>query len=313
MRTEYHIIINSKASSGSGRSVWKLVEESLEQNSLSYEKHEPHSRAATIELVKELTGNIEEDGLCHLIVLGGDGTLNTVLQGIVDFEKTRLSVIKSGSGNDFVRNMKLEKDPKKAIEHLLTEPEEILLDYGELYMSPDAEEPDERFLISCGVGYDADICVEVQKSMLKKILNKIKLGKLVYLAIGVKQIFTRTCPKAIITLDNDIVLKIPSMFFVVGMNHIHEGGGVPFCPDADPTDGVMDVCLVRSMPKPMLMLAVMLVYLKKHTIFPAVSLYQCKEFSVKVSESQNYHMDGEISTKIRYTRMVSKRGLHLVK
>ncbi len=313
MRTEYHIIINSKASSGTKDSVWETVKERLEQNSLLFEKHMPQSREATIELVRQLTGNIEDDTLCHLIVLGGDGTLNTVLQGIVDFDKTRLSVIKSGSGNDFVRNMKLEKDPGKAIEHLLTEPEELVLDYGELYMSPDAKEPDERFLISCGVGYDADICVEVQKSALKKILNKIKLGKLIYLAIGVKQIFTRTCPKAIVTLDNDLVIKTPSLFFVVGMNHIYEGGGVPFCPDADPTDGRMDVCLVRSMSKPMLMLAVMLVYLKKHTVFPAVSLYQCKEFSVKVSEPQNYHMDGEISRQIRYTRMVSKSGLHLVK
>ena len=66
-------------------------------------------------------------------------------------------------------------------------------------------------------------------------------------------------------------MKLPELFFVVGMNHMYEGGGIPFCPNANPTDGKLDVCLVKGMSRLKLLFAVVLVYFKKHLLFKDIT------------------------------------------
>ena len=58
------------------------------------------------------------DDPIYLIVVGGDGTLNEVLNGITDFDRVRLGVIPTGSGNDFGRNLKLPKTPKESLKQI---------------------------------------------------------------------------------------------------------------------------------------------------------------------------------------------------
>ena len=250
-----------------------------------------------------------------LLVIGGDGTLNEVLNGIQDLEHTTLSCIQTGSGNDFARNMHLEKDVERAIMHLLTHPEEIDLDYGEVTTNrgDNSESLTTRFLISSGVGYDANICEEVSRSRLKPVLNKIHLGKLVYVMIGVKQIFAKKTVRAKLYLDDAPMIKLPDLFFVVGMNHMYEGGGIPFCPKADPTDGMLDVCLVKGMSKIKLLLAVVLVYFKKHLLFKDITNHRCKRMRLVTETPQWIHMDGETPYQVSEIIWESKGKLRFVR
>lgn len=320
----YHFIMNPKASSGKGMKAWKKIEEILKEENVEYDAHVLKSAQETTELVRKLTGGegcvaakkcIKKADLlerevqdCHIIVLGGDGTINAVLNGIVDFEHTILSCIRTGSGNDFARNVGVTKDVKKAMYHLLHSAEQLTLDYGEAVYVTEFGTRTHRFAISNGVGYDADICEEVGRSRLKKILNWAKLGKLVYVAIGIKQIFTRKNSGAVVTLD-DKEIKVHSLFFVVGMIHEKEGGGVPFCPNADATDGLLDVCLVKQMPKLKLLLAVIMVYMKQHYRFRDITAHRCKKMSVELETPQWFHMDGETSTKIQKLQLECHSGL----
>ena len=170
-----------------------------------------------------------------------------------------------------------------------------------------------RFLISSGVGYDANICEEVSRSRLKPILNKIHLGKLVYVMIGVKQIFTKKTVRAKLYLDDAPVRKLPELFFVVGMNHMYEGGGIPFCPNADPTDGRLDVCLVKGMSRMKLLLAVVLVYFKKHLLFKGITNHRCKKMRLVTETPQWIHMDGETPYQVREVTWESKGKLRFVR
>lgn len=298
---QFEIVINPSASSGRGMKIWKEVQKDLDARGVSYRKHVLNAPGEATLLVRDLTENLTED--CHLLVLGGDGTLNEVLNGIADFKHTILSCIRTGSGNDFAGNMGIEKDAKKALEQLLDRPMEAALDYG--VIRADDHEP-RRFLISCGAGYDADICVEVSKSRLKKALNKIGLGKLVYVMIGIKQIFTRCDAKALLYLDDREPIRVDKLFFAVGMQHACEGGGVPFCPEADPTDGLLDVCLVHDMPKWKLILAVAAVYLKKHLLFRNIHCYRCRTMRLVSENPQWIHLDGETPYQAREILWVSK-------
>ncbi len=325
----YHFIMNPKASSGKGMKAWKTIEEILQRENVPYASHVLGSEQETIEFVRTLTGGTrdlamkesavaaesayEQEQDCHIVVLGGDGTINAVLNGIVDFEHTRLSCIRTGSGNDFARNVGVAKNVSKAMNHLLHSPQQQCLDYGEATYVTESGTQCRRFVISNGVGYDADICEEVGRSKLKKILNWAKLGKLVYVIIGIKQIFTRKNCGATISMDDAKPIHIDHLFFVVGMIHEKEGGGVPFCPMADPMDGMLDVCLVKQMPKLKLLLAVIMVYLKQHYRFRNITAYRCKRLLVKLEKPQWFHMDGETSEPIREVSMVCHSGLRFYK
>jgi len=251
---------------------------------------------------------------CHIVVLGGDGTLNLVLDSIANMEHTKLSCIRVGSGNDFAGNVGVEKDAKKAVLHLINEPEEIELDYGEVsFAMPDGKQKDRRFIISSGIGYDADICEEVSGSRLKKILNVLHLGKLVYVTIGIKQIFTRSNAKVKLYLDANDPIRANNLFFAVGMIHEMEGGGVPFCPHADPCDGMLDVCVAKGAPIPKLLLEVAMVYLKKHLMFSNISEYRCRKLRVVTDKPQWIHMDGETPCRVTEAELRCKQGLRFVK
>ena len=208
----YQIIVNPTSSSGKGMEAWEEIKAILNRRNVTYEVHMLQNAGEATQVVRGLTADGNE---ANILVVGGDGTLNEVLNGIQDFDHTKVSCIQTGSGNDFARNMHLEKNVERAIMHLLEQPEEIALDYGEVTVrvdgtgdarmdsrqrGVDGDDKDacrdsavrkKRFLISSGVGYDANICEEVSRSRLKAVLNKIHLGKLVYVLIGVKQIFAK--------------------------------------------------------------------------------------------------------------------------
>ena len=297
----FEILINPASSSGRGKRVWKKVKKELDARGVPYRKHILKAPGEATLLVRDLTKNLTAD--CHILVLGGDGTLNEVLNGIQDFSHTVLSCIRTGSGNDFAANACAQKDPIVALDELLDRPMETRLDYG--LVRADDHEP-RRFLISCGVGYDADICEEVSRSRLKKILNLFGLGKLVYLMVGIKQIFTRKETEALLYLDDKEPIKIGSLFFVVGMQHPREGGGVPFCPEAEPTDGLLELCLVRDMPKWKLLIAVGLVYLKKHLLFRNITCHRCKTMRLVANRPEWVHFDGETPWQAKEVLWVSK-------
>lgn len=333
----YHFIINPASSSGKGLRIWNRVEVILKEEKIIYEAHILQNAEEVTKLVGKLTDkgllqteltslhNVDEAAAtqevqeCHLVVLGGDGTLNAVLNGIQSFEHTILSCIRTGSGNDFARNMGIDKNTRQALQGILYHKEEIILDYGEITYQTEGSMADngllpqkKRFIISSGVGYDADICEEVSRSKLKAVLNKVHLGKLVYVAIGIKQIFTRKPADAVIYMDEEKAVSVSNLFFVVGMIHEREGGGVPFCPQADPVDGLLDICLVKDMPKWKLLTAVILVYIKRHFIFHNITGHRCKKIRIRMEEPQRFHMDGETPCRITEVLWECKQGLRFL-
>ncbi len=302
------VLINPAASSGNGLNIWKKVQRELDSLGVSYNEHILNAPGQAEYLTRILSKDLKEDR--HILVIGGDGTLNETVNGIVDLEHTKISCIRSGSGNDFALNMKVESDIRAAVEHLVNDPVEYLLDFGEVTAD---HYPPRRFIISCGAGYDADICKEVSGSRLKKVFNRLGIGKLIYVFIGIKQIFTRKKTMALLYLDDKKPIRIKKLFFTVGMNHMCEGGGVPFCPDADPMDGIMDVCLVRDMPRWKLLLAIAAVYSKNHLKFRKINCYKCKTMFLATMRHQQIHLDGETPYEARRIRWECKGKFRFVK
>ena len=93
------VLINPEASSGNGIKIWNKVKKILDERKVSYIPHILDSPGKACDITAALTEDLKED--LHILVIGGDGTLNETLNGIGDFEHTKLSCVRSGSGNDF--------------------------------------------------------------------------------------------------------------------------------------------------------------------------------------------------------------------
>ena len=96
----YYFIINSHSKSGYGMSIWKRAEAILKEREVSYEARFTEYTGHAKKLAEQIA-NLSRP--CTLGVLGGDGTLNEVINGLAetDFSHITLGYLPTGSGNDF--------------------------------------------------------------------------------------------------------------------------------------------------------------------------------------------------------------------
>ncbi len=293
-------IINSK--SVQGRKAIRQIKEQMDTYNMEYRIYTTKKAGDTITYSSKLTSGGKPR---TIILLGGDGTLNEFLNGIHDPSLLTLGYIPIGSGNDFARGMKIKKNIKKELDHIIKKVIEVeqngsaplrKLDYGILHC-PDGTS--KRFFVSCGVGYDAKVCVKVETSRLKPLLNRIGLGKLIYLILGLRYLINAETYSGTLCLDGKEVLSGDSFLFVSWQNQPYEGGGFYFAPKAIADDGYLDVCVAKGIPKWKIPFIIPLAKFGLHTKCKGVHLYRCKEAIIK-SDTENYvHTDGETRKNMR--------------
>ena len=106
-----------------------------------------------------------------------------------------------------------------------------------MFLSSRKENESAVFGVSTGIGFDAAVCRDVGITPLKKYLNRLHLGKLVYLLVALKQLlFTAPCSMSI-SMDGGRIQQYEKVYFITVMNQKYEGGGFCFCPNASPFDG----------------------------------------------------------------------------
>lgn len=232
-----------------------------------------HYRHAT-ELASEITSNGEKN---VIVAMGGDGTLHDILNGFKDFENNSLGVIPFGTGNDFAAAIGLTQDVKLAAEIIAFRAPQYV-DYI------DINDGELRSMNAIGTGIDVDV--------LKRYNSKKSHTKGSYLR------------SLIISL-----MKFKSQNFTVEYNNITEnrfglitalgngrqfGGGIKMFPEADPTDGYLDLFVIDyisriKIPAPFLKL----MRGKANTIKNAI-IVKCKEVKFSVDGVFTVQADGEL-------------------
>lgn len=306
----YYIIVNPASKSGKGAKIWSIIEPVLIQKEIEYRVFFSREAGHVIKLVHELSASLlndTSDFILNLIVLGGDGTLNETLQGISDFDRVRLGYIPTGSSNDLARDLHFPKDPLKVLENILTCEKTSAMDLGCLTYNQFSDELSRQhsntdsskryFAVSCGIGFDAAVCEEALASKFKNLLNKIGLGKLTYLTIALKQLIKAQKITCTITLDDGSSIYLPKFLFVACMNHQFEGGGFKFCPGADSSDGILDICTVGNIPKWLILMALPTAFFGKHYLFKGIEHYTAAEIHLETSSPLWVHTDGEVAMK----------------
>lgn len=294
----YHIIVNPVSRSGRGRHIWdNMIRPALEAGEIPYQVYfsckAGDASALTAEILSRHSARAFR-AACRLIVLGGDGTVNEVLQGADPSSDVIIGYIPTGSSNDLARDLGIAREPLRALERILeaeTHPEYIhSMDRGLVRMDRSLR----SFAVSAGIGYDAAVCEETRHSKLKGMLNKLKLGKLTYLGIALKQLLTVRPVSCALYLDDREPIYIKKLFFIAAMNHRFEGGGFKFCPMADDADGLLDLCVVAGLPRLLILLALPTGFLGCHFLFPGVTHYRAARIGITTKKPLWVHTDGEV-------------------
>ena len=175
----------------------------------------------------------ETGGEYRIYACGGDGTLNEVADGAAGFPNVSISVFSGGSGNDFV---KLFDDPKAFFDlERLLDCEEVTFDLIRCN--------NQLALNICSVGLDARIGTDVSRYKRLPLLHGFKA----YVASTVVNVVKGISEHYVVKIDDEILDGEYTM--ICACNGRFYGGGFNPVPEADPTDGLMDVLLVNKVSR----------------------------------------------------------------
>ena len=302
----YHFIINPVSRSGRGQKLWNEIKPYLKKKKVPYKAHISDAPGKIVEIVSELTSSFTEDYI-KLVVLGGDGTMNEVLQGVADFQHTYIAYIPTGSSNDLARDLKITGEPLEILKQILKSQKPVPIDMGVLtYNSMNKERSrlhnkyiknTRYFNVGCGIGFDAAICEEALASKTKNFFNKIGLGKLTYGVIAVKQLFTATKSGCKLYLDDKPPIYIKRLWLMAVMVHSYQGGGMKFCPDADYRDGYFDICTAGDISALKVLFILPRTFKGTHVGVKGVNIYRAKNIRIKTEVPLWVHTDGEVSVQ----------------
>jgi len=290
--------------SGNNIETWDKTKKYLESHHIPYDL-----KYFEKEYRPELYEGIE-DG--RIIVIGGDGTLNRVVNEVKDLSSIKIGFIPAGSGNDYAHAMGISKNIEENFDKIFDDSMRTV-DVGQVtYIKDNGASFTRRFNISCGIGFDAAICALVAKSKWKRRLNKIHLGNLIYLAIGIKLIVLLEKSTMKITFDGQSQV-IRNALFAVGMNTCYEGGGIKFCPDAQPFDQELSNCTVGDYKRLRLFGLIPKVFNGSHITADKIVSKSFKEMEIETEEPLWVHQDGEIIEKSNHIKIsVSDQKLQLL-
>lgn len=294
-----YFIVNSKSRTGKGLDIWKQVREHLKQNNVDFKafetKYEGHAT-----LLAEKICKLPYDEIT-LVTIGGDGTVNEVINGITDFNKVRFGVIPTGSGNDFARDLDITGDPILQTDIIINSETTDTIDIGKVWWEG-CEKP-RYFAISAGVGLDAIVCKKALTSKLKTFLNKLHLGKLTYIILTVQTLFSMETAEVKATLDDGEEREFSKLIFAAAMNFRAEGGGVPMAPRADAKDGLLSMCIVHGIPKWVTFFCLPFLVLAKHEWIKGFDIINCKKCEIKLDKPVVLHEDGEYCADVEHVVM----------
>ena len=290
-------IVNEASGRGRARSIWQALRRETLALGLPFRAWCTHGPGEATALAR--LASSEGCALQKLVVVGGDGTVSEVLDGITDFEHVALGVVPIGSGNDFVRGLGLPRDPEAALERVFAAGGDTRIDIGQLTI--DGRAP-QRFAISAGIGMDAWVCAAVDASRAKAWLNRFGFGSLSYSLMTLQATWNLETARgeAVFTTPYGVLRRpLRDLIFLACMNFPWEGGGVPIAPGADAADGCFSVCLADDLSRAQVFRKLPLLALGRHTHTEGVSLVPATRVEVQLDTPLYVHADGEVPGRAR--------------
>lgn len=285
----YYFIVNPNSCSGSGLKIWNKVERYLETEGVSYHIYMTEGPGQAAEYAAQITRGCKEPRV--IVVIGGDGTFNEVLDGMCFCNCITMGYIPAGTGNDLARGLKLPRSPIKGMKQILHPKYFKQIDYGVATYGEEAVRH-RRFIVSAGIGLDAAVCHNLNYSGCKQFFGRIGLKRASYLMVAIKQYLKARPARGYILLDGVKRVEFNNIYFVSAQLQPYEGGGFRFSPSALYNDGVLDICVLSHSSKLEIISIALRAYFKRGKN-KGMRIYNCKEAKVHLERPMAVHVDGE--------------------
>jgi diacylglycerol kinase (ATP) len=291
-----HVIVNPMSGNGGTRRAWPTIDRRLKRLGFDVDFRMTESSGDGARLGREAI----EAGVDEVAIVGGDGTVNEVVNGLFTASHGKpldviLSVLPSGTGRDFSRSIGLRRF-NHALE-TLGDGEVHPIDVGRVDYQ-DAYGERARYFVNAGdVGLGAETAALLNRS------SKILGGKISYFLGAARSIFNFKGRPARIEADGEIIHDGPLAMTCFANGRYH-AGGMLMAPDASMSDGRLDLLVLTDAPKYTLLGSVLpRVYVGKHIDHPAVTHRLASEIRVTAEEPLLFEVDGEQpgTTDIRVT------------
>ncbi|HEY8170101.1 MAG TPA: diacylglycerol kinase family protein [Candidatus Limnocylindria bacterium] len=222
------------------------------------------------------------EGRTRVVAVGGDGTIQEVLNGLASSMGIgELGVVPVGTGNDLARSLGLPSDPAEA----------WTIAIGATTRPLDAARAtngagDERWFASAGgIGFDAQVATAMA------VRRGWQAGRAGYLLTTLSELRRFENRRVRITIDEEVLER--SVLFVAIANGEYYGGGMRIAPGARFDDGQLDICVVGDISRLTALRQLGNLYRGTHVEHPAVSMHSGARVTIEGADLTHVHLDGE--------------------
>lgn len=251
----------------------------LQKNLLDLGKEVSVKNIFEIASIKSFIESVHIDD--RVIIVGGDGTLHHLVNQIRGYKiKQPIYVSKAGTGNDFIRSLKINEEIIDITPYIQDLPKVLVNDKESL------------FLNGTGIGVDAYVCHLVNSSPKKKTAFN-------YFKTALKAFLTYKPSSAVVTVDG-VSVSYKKVWFVLAANSIYMGGGMKFSPSSVRDDDLLELLVIHKIPRILLFVIFPTIYFGKHIIFKRyVKVLQGKKIKVEYGKTAFLQMDGESVSDVK--------------
>ena len=284
-------ILNPVAGKGKSMRFLPIIKEVCSKEQIEYTIKMTHHAGGATPLVK---WGIEH-GYDRIIAVGGDGTVNETVNGIIG-SKAVLGVVPGGTGNDFIRSISSTKNTDQYILDVI---------HGEVKSIDLGLCNGQYFINMASTGLDTQVVMHTEK--VKKYFS----GSAAYLIAAPFSILSYKGWDMKIQIDEETVQD--KTLLVAIANGRYYGGGVMPTPDAKLDDGFFDLCHVKHLSRPRIF-QLLPKYIKgKHMNLKEVYLTKGKEITITCDSDFPLNLDGEITMTSKASFKIINNAISIVR
>lgn len=303
--SKYYFIINPNAGNESGSKEWPIITELLNKNQIDFE----FSFTDSVGHAEKITQEQLVLGFRKFVIVGGDGTLNEVINGvfkqdIVPSTKVYIGLIQMGTGNDWARYYNMNPDYDEEIKRLREFPSK-LQDIGKINYQSAGERKTAYFNNIAGLCFDSTV-VEGTNAMKKRG----KRTKSAYL-ISLLRSLIKYKPWQLKIYINDEILEGNFLSISIG-NGKFSGGGMMQTPNAIIDDGLLDVTIYQNMPKYKIVTKIKKLYNGEILNIKGVRGFKTKSFKIESEQMVFAETDGEIIGSTPYEITILPKAINVI-
>ena len=265
MKSVIALLLNSSAGSGKASKHLEQIMNRFDFHGHSIEVLSPNSLQETKRVVSE--SNAE-----RIIVVGGDGSLHYAVNATVETGRT-LGLIPLGTGNDAAKALNISsRNIEESVDRCLEDP--ITIDL--------IKSDSQYFITSCIAGFPAQVNSRANSMQFPKGKSRYTIATLTEL----KNLEPLCCK---LVIDNNEI-EMNAMAITVA-NTPYFGGGMKICPEADPADGMLDICVLGEITRTNLLYLFGKIRKGTHVGAAEVSMYRARSITIEAQGA--LRADGE--------------------